>query len=397
VREASLLERAARYRFLLFFALAVLLTFASSRELTGDTDWQFFSWGSDLLFGHHESFVRSSEQFPADLPGGLHIYANYPFLQIGPPPLLIARVLQIGPNSGLFLAGAVTQALGLLFVLSIDRAVSSPSSPAGRASALVAGAAVTAAWGSLTHFRHLDDAMTLCATALAVWALTRGKYGWGGALLGVAAASKPWGVVVVALALAAPTRRTRAVAAAAAALVIALFWGPFMLADVRTRHLADVSLYISSDSALYALGVRQINNGHNLRLIQLFIGLALAALLVLLRAWPLAPLAAFSWRLLLEPSAYAYYTTAVVAAALLADYGLVRTRVPFLTSIAMIGWIVTTSTPDGAAGVIRAIEYAGLTAACLCIAVAQRGQPDRAPPLSRIGSVPARAAYQPST
>ncbi len=62
-------------------------------------DWQYFIIGSELLFGQHHLYTP--------LAGGLHVYANYPTIQIGPLSLLLAAPIRvIGTDEGR-VAGAI--------------------------------------------------------------------------------------------------------------------------------------------------------------------------------------------------------------------------------------------------------------------------------------------------
>ena len=53
-------------------ALAFMLQHISGKG----KDWQYFIIGSELLFGQNHLYTP--------LAGGLHVYANYPTIQIGP-------------------------------------------------------------------------------------------------------------------------------------------------------------------------------------------------------------------------------------------------------------------------------------------------------------------------
>src|SRR5687768_14314642 len=112
-----LLEGVLRWRYLLIVATGVLMVVGGSFKVTPDTDWQFFSWGSDLLFGSYERpFVRQTYRIEPPLPGGLELYANYAFLQSGPPALLVAKVLAWTPDRGLWAAPWTIHPLGLAFL-----------------------------------------------------------------------------------------------------------------------------------------------------------------------------------------------------------------------------------------------------------------------------------------
>src|SRR5262249_362030 len=54
--------------------------------------------------------------------GGLHIYAHYPQLQIGPVAFVVAQVLrQFGPHQGVFVTEALLTALGLYVLHELTR------------------------------------------------------------------------------------------------------------------------------------------------------------------------------------------------------------------------------------------------------------------------------------
>src|SRR5438128_2468115 len=63
-----------RWRYAILSAAA--LTFALQHLRGTGKDWYFFTLGSELLFGQHHRY--------SSLAGGLHLYANYPQIQIGP-------------------------------------------------------------------------------------------------------------------------------------------------------------------------------------------------------------------------------------------------------------------------------------------------------------------------
>lgn len=364
-------ERLLDLRYLLLLLLGAFLLLGSTARATPDNDWHFFTFGGDLLFGEHRDLVRSTYSVEGSQPGGLHVYASYPFLQIGPPALLLGRLLQIGPDEGLLLAGAVVQALGLLFVLLLERAFRTTPSP-GRLRSFAAAVAVTAAWSMLVHYRHLDDAMSLTAVAAGVLALQRGRTATAGALLGLAAGCKPWAVPVVALAFAAPTAARRIGAVVAALASAGACWAPFVLYDRGTLRLGDVGVNVTPGSALSALGVHTVSNGSWLRLGQFGIGLALAALLTARGQWHMAPLAAFSSRLALEPASYLYYASPVVAMAVLADAAAAGRRWPWWTIIAVAGWLAAVSASGRTAGFVRLTTYAGLALAAVAVGLRRR-------------------------
>ncbi len=98
----------------------------------GGIDWKFFTAGTSLLFGGHPAIIwgitgGSSAAGPAGLPGppppgGLHIFASYPALQMGPLAYLVTGVLgHLGPHNGVVAAELFLQACGLLIVYLLER------------------------------------------------------------------------------------------------------------------------------------------------------------------------------------------------------------------------------------------------------------------------------------
>jgi hypothetical protein len=361
-----LLDAILRRRLLIHLVLAATFVIGASQRVTKDTDWQFFTWGSDLLFGQHHLFQRLSYSIDPTLPGGLHLYANYSFLQIGPPAFLAAKALQWGPQEGLLLSGVVIAAMGVLYIGLLE-AVFPRRGRYVQLGALFGGALVTLVWAMVMYYRHLDDALTLLALAVATVGLERRRPVVSGLALGLAAASKPWGIPLLALVLALPTTRARVQGAAAAAAVCIASWGPFLIADAKTFDIGHVQLHVAPDSPLAAMGVHVIRDGGGIRLAQFGIGLIVVAAIAARGGWAAAPLAAFAVRLALEPAAYPYYAAGVVAAAYLADVALRRGAVPLLTLAAAAGWGAAQVASGTAAGWIRLVTYLALlvTAAAL--------------------------------
>ena len=377
-RSLPMLDAVLRRRVALVATVALVAHSGSLLSL-GDrqTDWSYFVWGAQALVGDHGDFALAGSWFSGDAPGGLSLYANYPFLQIGPPSLVLATVLRSAPAEGLFLAGSLVLALGLLTLWSLDREYDD-GSRSRRTTLLLGGAAATVTWVSLARFVHLDDALTLAAAFGACLALRRGRWLTVGLLTGFAAASKPWGVVAVALVLAAPTWRQRAGAAVAATAVALLFWGPFLVADAGTFALGDVRLRVSPDSVPALLGVESLASNGPLRLVQLTGGLVVAASLVLRGRWELALAAAFAWRLLLDPSPYAYYLAGLATAALLVDLVALRRPLP-LVSLTVVGvWYAVSAVDDARLqGLLNLLSFGGVL--LLCTALALRRRPLRPP------------------
>lgn len=357
------------HRYSVLAGLGVLVHLGSVLRLQGDdTDWQFFSWGSGLLFGQQGDFVRGDYRIDGTSAGGLSLYANYPELQIGPPALLVARLVEMLPGDGEVLGGALIQALALLCVLATERALLPQPTLWSRTIVLVGGGLVTVAWGALTQVHHLDDALVLTGLPLALWLVRERRPGAAGCALGLAAAAKPWAVVLLALVLLPTGTRAKLCATTAAVAACSLFWGPFVMADPGTLDLGEVQLVLSPASALAVVPSQWLPLPETLRLVQLAGGLALATLLVLVGRWDYAALTAFAWRLALEPSAYRYYALAVIVAAFVADARRRPTGVPVLTFVAVAAWLAAGSVPASIAAWLVMVEYVGLVALGLTVA-----------------------------
>ncbi len=353
--DMPVLEALLRLRHGLLALVAAALLLASWAGTPTSTDWLFFTWGSDTLLGADRDFVRGEEVIPSSGASGFHLYAAYPFLQIGPPALLLAAVLQLGPADGVYLAGAVIQLLGLGTVLVLEQLAGTDLRR--KLLALVGGTLLLAVWTGLAHTRHLDDALALSAMAAGCAAMARRQPLLAGALLGLASASKPWAVGALPVLLAFTCWRDRAVALATAIGCVSLFWGPFVLADPGTLNLGNVQLPFGSDSAPAALGAEGVAPEQNLRLVQFLGGMLVAATAVLLGGWAVAPLCAFSVRLLLEPFPYQYYMASLAAAALLADLQSSRLRFPAFTALVVGAWAAVSLVPAETGGLIRLLAF----------------------------------------
>ena len=92
----------------------------------GGIAWKYFVQGSLLMFTGHDG--------ASAYPGGLHIYANYPQLQIGPLAFSTGQLIRhLGPDQGLLVAEVVMTAMASSrwAPSSGSRSPSGRSSPAG--------------------------------------------------------------------------------------------------------------------------------------------------------------------------------------------------------------------------------------------------------------------------
>ena len=322
----------------------------------GGVAWKFFIQGSLLLFTGHDGGSTKA--------AGLHLYASYPQLQIGPLAFAVAQVLRhLGPDGGIVTAELVMTAAGLFMLYAIERIALTVRPelalrPARLQRVMLAGGAVfMIAWVELAvEFGHLDDVLALLCAVLAVWAGVLRRPVLTGLCVGLAADAKPWALIFLPLLLLlaggagqAPWSGQRraaatlagpalgvAAAAATAALVIAAGWLPFYIADPGTIAAAHFTITNLPDSALRALGVHAARTPSWDRPAQAVAGCALGTLVILRRRWAGAVLLAVSARIALDPGAHAYYTAGVMAGALLWDC--VGARRPFpLWSLLTLG------------------------------------------------------------
>jgi hypothetical protein len=352
------------------WALACFAFFARH----GGKAWHFFTSGSALLFGGAS---------PGALPGGLHLYASYPQLQIGPAAFVVTGGLrQLGPHQGVLAAEAVLMALGgyllheLIRIAVMIRPGLAGWPGASGVTVLVGGAAFLASWAELAAtFTHLDDAVALVLAVLAVRCAIARRPVLVGLCVGLAADFKPWALVFLPLVFTLPPRSWWRAAASTGA-VTAAAWLPFALADHRTVAALHYTIRNMPGSALRALGVLDPRTPSWDRPAQLLIGCALGLIALRRGRWPAVILLGVGARIALDPADHGYYTAGVLVGALLWD--LVGTRRPIplwtVTSFAALT-LVHAVTKDGALlGLLRLGLVLAFTAAILL------GPPWRSPP-----------------
>jgi hypothetical protein len=293
----------------------------------GGIAWKFFVQGTDLLFtGHDGASTRQA---------GLHLYATYPQLQIGPAAYAVAEVLrQIGPDNGLVAAEIVMSAMGLLVVAMTQRIAVIVRPELTRQLCrfqlvlLVGGAFFVIAWQELAvGYGHLDDALALTCAVAAVWAWVTGQPALTGLALGLAAASKPWALVflpVILLPRPASDQpgaglRARVLALGCVAGISLAAWLPFFIADPATTNAMHYKIANMPDSALRALGVTASSTPSWDRSAQVVLGCVLGVLAIVRRRWAAVILLGAGARIVLDPGVHGYYTPEVMAGALLWD------------------------------------------------------------------------------
>lgn len=379
----------------------------------GGIDWKFFTTGTSLLFGGHPTVIPGitggpGTAGPAGLPGprppgGLHIFGNYPALQMGPLAYPVTGVLrQLGPHNGVVAAELFLQACGLLIVYLMQRAAIT-AKPALDEDArfdwtlLAGGAVFLMAWSELSAgFAHLDDGLALLFAALAVNAAVARPVSHpvlAGLCAGLAADAKPWGLVFLPVILIPRNRRDIAIAAVAALAVLAVAWLPFFVADAHSLNAGKFLIRNENNSALRALGVRQDYPDWE-RLPQVLLGSVAGVAAVWRRRWPAVLLLAGGARLLLDPAAHSYYTPDVMTGALLWDLLGARRPVPLwtITSFAALNVAPLIIHDQAAQGAIRLALIAAFTVATLLLPAwdsAKAQPPTGSPPRqTRLGAKP---------
>jgi hypothetical protein len=357
----------------------------------GGIDWKFFSTGTSLLFGGHPAVISgitagAGTAGPAGRPGprppgGLHIFANYPALQMG--PLSYLGTAALGGN--VVAAELFLEAAGLLIVYLIDRIAEITRPGHDRTATLLAGGAVfLVAWTELAAaFAHLDDGLALLLAVLGGYAAVRGHPVASGIAVGLAAAAKPWALVFLPVVLINP----KAIRAAAAALLtVGAAYAPFFIADPATMNATRFLIRNEPDSALRALGVRENYTPRWDRAAQALLGCGLGTLAFVRGRWPAILLLAGGARIALDPAAHSYYTPDVVTGALLLDVvGTGRIPVYTIVSFAALNLAPLVVRDPAAQGAIRLALVAGCTVAVLVTSNYATGSPPRQ---TRLGASP---------
>lgn len=312
------------------FAVLLLVCSAMGLRHLGDAglgvDWHYFAQGARLLFGRQGlcSWDEIHQMWKiCPRAGGLHLYANYPDLQIGPLALLASVPFLLLP--GLLVqeiaVGAALMLLGFWLLLRLITSTGTRESPPSALN-LALGAAGLYAWAAVAlDYAHVDDALVLavgilltehvCRRIVPSWPLL-------GAGLGTALAAKPTALALVPLLLCLPGR-DRWRAAALAGLLSAVAWGPFVVVAPHTVTAAGGFLiHPTVNSPMTLLGWSAVAPPGT-RALQALLALALGALLVT-RGMPGAVLSGtFAVRVLLDPGDFTYHSASVVLGCVVLD------------------------------------------------------------------------------
>ena len=331
----------------------------------GGFSWHFFVQGSSLLF---------NGAAPGQPTGGMHLYANYPQLQIGPFTFAVADGLRhLGPSQGVAAAEGFMTLLGLVVLYCIElvghgmRPELLHSKRLDR-TMLLGGGVFMIGWTDLAvAIGHLDDVLALTFVTLAVCALTANMPTLAGVCMGLSVDSKPWALVFLALVLTVPKfMRSRVIVITL--VMIAVAWLPFVVADTHTLTSASqFTIPNEASSALRALGVPDASTPRWDRIAQIGLGCVLGGIAVWRRRWPAIVLLGVGARIVLDPGVYAYYTSGVLLGALMWDTLGLRKPLPLWTLIsgAALGLTPIFVTDPGVLGQLRLWLVVAFSAAML--------------------------------
>jgi hypothetical protein len=213
---------------------------------------------------------------------------------------------------------------------------------------LAGGCLAAFTWAKLGGYGHLDDAITLTCGVVALHQIKAGRSVWAGLAIGIAIASKPWGVIFVPLTLASRPRDWRSPMVAVG--VAAAAWLPFIIGARNSLKALRPSVKIAPDSVLDLVGLTNESLPDWTRIAQLIACIAIGCILVL-RNRPESVIAAVvAVRIATDPATWSYYTPGLVIGVLIWDL-LDRRRLPWATVAVVLGlaptWLVPSETMRG--------------------------------------------------
>jgi hypothetical protein len=306
----------------------------------GGIAWHFFVQGQQVLTDPDTS-----------LPGGLHLYAHLPQLQIGPVTLLTAWLFSpFGPRVSLLVAQLFGAGVGLV-ILALVQGMAAETRPDLSRSEVAWRTRLAAiffipVWLYLAvGSTHLDDVLALLFGMLATYAALHQRAALAGLLIGLSVDSKPWALPFAATLLILTTGRARVIGVAVLTATVAVCWAPFLLADPHTLNAVRFTIPNTSHTALRVLGITDPRTPPWDRPAQSVLGLLLAGTAVRRGRWAAVILVVVATRLVLDPGTNMYYPGGLVAGALLWDIvGSART-VPRWTAAAASALFVARYAP----------------------------------------------------
>lgn len=308
---------AVRFRYLLLALWAVPWFVAGTvHRAPGLSDWLTFEFGARTLIHYNAHYGG----------GALHMYANYPFIQIGPPALLVVAAVQWLPHNptGVGLAAAMALAgMGSLRCIETTAYAICPAEGrrAIKTRVLCAGALALPLWSyECAQWRHLDDVMAICFFLAATSLVARQRHWWlAGALVGIGISAKPWALILGPVLLGF-SRRERPKAAFAALAAATACWAPFVLGGPGTlTALGGFRVRVDALSTLRLIGVQSVMAPDWVRPIQMVGGFLLMVVLARRGHWIAIPFAGLAFRVVTDPQIWLYYGLGPLLAAVLWD------------------------------------------------------------------------------
>ncbi|HTW21781.1 MAG TPA: hypothetical protein VME70_16415 [Mycobacteriales bacterium] len=308
--------------------LAVVLVSAHEGYLKSShnaNDWVIFEVGARVLTHYRGIAIYGGNP--------LHLYANLPIVQVGPPALLpVIATEWMSPHTVNVLWVVLMALMGIASIAFVEAAAARVTAPVSagvsagvgavrrRAIVFALGLPISIAWGyEVGEYHHLDDAMAMLLLCLVLWLIATGRSAWLiGIALGVAVAAKPWAIVMAPVLIGLP-RTGRAKACLALIVSAAAFWAPFVIAAPQTvSALGSFLIVPRPGSILYLFGLHGQVQGW-LRSAQFASGVAVATYVAVRGRWAAAPLAGLAVRVAFDPYIYSYYGLGPVLAALAWD------------------------------------------------------------------------------
>jgi len=298
---------AVEHRWLLLIAVALLVSLRAIGH--GHGDWDFFVDASRRLVGEPVAGLHG--------PGGLHLYASNPYVLTGPLPLFVIRVTDLVGLRASYAIGVVSANLLAVATLALLERTAACFGRARPETTLLGGIILLVTWSELAAYGHVDDALVLFAVTAALLGLARRQWLAVGIALGLAIATKQWGVMFLPLAFALPARQLRA--AAVAVGIGALAWAPFVIAAPSMLTQLGTVQIVADDSLYSVLQYSELHGPEWVRAAELCGGFLLVAFAVMRGRWQAALVAAIAFRVFIDPATWTYYTAGVVLGALVWD------------------------------------------------------------------------------
>jgi hypothetical protein len=353
---------AVRHRYLLLTVWAAAwFVLADLHRRDGLADWLIFEFGARTLI-HYNAHYSS---------GALHLYANYPFVQIGPPALAVVAAVQWLPHNPTGTGLAALMALAGVWATRSVESTARALLPVDRRDGIavtvsLAGGIALPLWAyEAGQWRHLDDVMAICFVLAATSLIARHRLWWlAGALVGVGVAAKPWALILAPVLLGL-SRNERAKAALVALASATACWAPFVLGGPGTlKALGDFRLSVNAVSTLHLLGVHSVMAPGWVRPLQMAGGFLAMVVLARRSQWVAIPMAGFALRVVTDPQVWLYYGMGPIMAAVLWDLLHDRKWPAWTIATAAVEFGAPFLVP-GSAGLVRLLWALAVFASCL--------------------------------